>query len=67
MNEKQQFADLARLVKFLQQHPAGSDMRRVLANALPNADETLAWLDRQARRAGFFTFAALSSRHLSQS
>lgn len=51
MNEKQHPNDLARLVKFLQQHPAGSDMRRVLANALPNADETLAWLDRQARRA----------------
>lgn len=51
MNEKQQFADLARLVKFMQQHPAGSDMRRVLANALPNADETLAWLHQKERRA----------------
>ncbi|MHB1430179.1 MAG: hypothetical protein ACYC5U_11735 [Rhodocyclaceae bacterium] len=51
MNEKQHPNDLARLVKFLQQHPAGSDMRRVLANALPDADEALAWLERQARRA----------------
>ncbi len=51
MNEKQIPADLARLVKFLQQHPAGSDMRRVLANALPDAGAALTWLERQQRRA----------------
>lgn len=51
MNEKQIPADLARLVKAMQLHPAGSDMRRVLANLLPDAGEALAWLDRQARRA----------------
>lgn len=51
MNEKQIPTNLARLVKAMQQHPAGSDMRRVLANLLPDADEALAWLDRQVRRA----------------
>ncbi|MFZ5581385.1 MAG: hypothetical protein ACOZCK_01860 [Pseudomonadota bacterium] len=51
MNEKQIPADLARLVKAMQQHPVGSDMRRVLANLLPDADEALTWLDRQVRRA----------------
>lgn len=51
MNEKHIPADLARLVKAMQQHPADTPVGRVLANLLPDADEALAWLDRQARRA----------------
>lgn len=48
MNEKQIPADLARLVKAMQQHPA--DHTR-LANLVRNVDEVLAWLERQQRRA----------------
>jgi len=51
MNEKQIPADLARLVKAMQKHQNDTPVGRVLTNLLPNADETLAWLDRQARRA----------------
>lgn len=51
MNEKQIPADLARLVKAMQQHQADTPVGRVLANLLPDADEALAWLDRQERRA----------------
>ena len=51
MNEKQIPADLARLVKAMQQHPVDTPVGRVLANLLPDADEALTWLDRQARRA----------------
>lgn len=51
MKEKQIPADLARLVKAMQQHPADTPVGRVLANLLPDADEALTWLERQARRA----------------
>ena len=51
MNEKQIPADLARLVKAMQQHPADTPVGRVLANLLPDAGAALAWLDRQQRRA----------------
>lgn len=51
MSEKQIPVDLARLVKAMQQHPAETPVGRVLANLLPDADEALAWLERQARRA----------------
>ena len=51
MNEKQIPADLARLVKAMQQHSTDTPVGRVLANLLPDADDALAWLERQARRA----------------
>lgn len=51
MNEKQIPADLARLVKAMQQHPADTPVGRVLANLLPDAGAALAWLERQQRRA----------------
>lgn len=51
MNDNQTPAKLARLVRALQQHPVDSPVGRILANLLPEADEALAWLHHQERRA----------------
>lgn len=50
MNEKQIPTDLARLVRVMRQHSDDTVVGHVLNNLLPDVDEALAWLDRQALR-----------------